>query len=97
MDAVASENTWSDSVGAYPLATWVAPEVIGGTLPYEYLILNDVRTTSPPRSITLDVTSTVSDWLTGVTATARGRSARKPRNRFGTEITHCRTGPDGMT
>lgn len=65
MDAVASANTWSDSVGVYPLATWVAPEVIGGTLPYEYLILNDVRTTSPPRSITLDVTSTVSDWLTG--------------------------------
>ncbi len=25
-------------------------------------------------------------------ATARGRSARKPRSRFGTEITHCRTG-----
>lgn len=65
MDAVASANTWSDSVGAYPLATWVAPEVIGGTLSYEYLILNNVGTTSPPRSITLDVTSTVSDWLTG--------------------------------
>ena len=30
-------------------------------------------------------------------ATARGRSARKPRNRFGTEITHCRTGTGGMT
>ena len=26
-----------------------------------------------------------------------GRSARKPRNRFGTEITHCRTGTGGMT
>jgi hypothetical protein len=24
-------------------------------------------------------------------ATAAGRSARMPRNRFGTEITHCRT------
>ena len=30
-------------------------------------------------------------------ATARGRSARKPRSRFGTEITHCRTGIGGMT
>jgi hypothetical protein len=30
-------------------------------------------------------------------ATARGRSARKPRSRFGTEITHCRTGTGGMT
>ena len=31
------------------------------------------------------------------TATAGGRSARKPRSRFGTEITHCRTGAGGMT
>jgi hypothetical protein len=30
-------------------------------------------------------------------ATARGRSARKPRNRFGTEITHCRTGTGGAS
>jgi hypothetical protein len=30
-------------------------------------------------------------------ATALGRSARKQRNRFGTEITHCRTGSGGMT
>ena len=30
-------------------------------------------------------------------ATALGRSARKQRNRFGTEITHCRTGTGGMT
>jgi len=30
-------------------------------------------------------------------ATAAGRSTRKPRNRFGTEITHCRTGTGGMT
>jgi hypothetical protein len=30
-------------------------------------------------------------------ATALGRSARKHRNRFGTEITHCRTGTGGMT
>ena len=30
-------------------------------------------------------------------ATARGRSASMPRNRFGTEITHCRTGTGGMT
>ena len=30
-------------------------------------------------------------------ATALGRSARKQRNRFGTEITHCRTGARGMT
>ena len=30
-------------------------------------------------------------------ATAGGRSARKPRKRFGTEITHCRTGTGGMT
>jgi hypothetical protein len=29
--------------------------------------------------------------------TAAGRSARTPRNRFGTEITHCRTGTGGMT
>jgi hypothetical protein len=29
--------------------------------------------------------------------TALGRSARKQRNRFGTEITHCRTGTGGMT
>jgi len=28
---------------------------------------------------------------------ARGRSASMPRNRFGTEITHCRTGTGGMT
>ena len=32
-----------------------------------------------------------------ITVTARGLSARKPRSRFGTEITHCRTGPGGMT
>ena len=31
------------------------------------------------------------------TATAWGRSASMPRNRFGTEITHCRTGTGGMT
>ena len=30
-------------------------------------------------------------------ATAGGRSASMPRNRFGTEITHCRTGTGGMT
>ena len=30
-------------------------------------------------------------------ATVLGRSARKQRNRFGTEITHCRTGTGGMT
>jgi hypothetical protein len=30
-------------------------------------------------------------------ATALWRSARKQRNRFGTEITHCRTGTGGMT
>jgi hypothetical protein len=30
-------------------------------------------------------------------ATALGRSARKQRNSFGTEITHCRTGTGGMT
>ena len=30
-------------------------------------------------------------------ATAQGRSARKPRSRFGTEITDCRTGTGGMT
>ena len=30
-------------------------------------------------------------------ATAASRSARKPRNRFGTEITHCRTGTGGIT
>jgi hypothetical protein len=30
-------------------------------------------------------------------AIALWRSARKPRNRFGTEITHCRTGTGGMT
>ena len=30
-------------------------------------------------------------------ATALGRSARKQRNRFGTEITHCRTGTGRMT
>ena len=30
-------------------------------------------------------------------ATAAGRSARKPRNLFGTEITHCRTGTGGIT
>jgi hypothetical protein len=30
-------------------------------------------------------------------ATARGRSASMPRNRFGTEITHYRTGTGGMT
>ena len=30
-------------------------------------------------------------------ATARGRSASMPRNRLGTEITHCRTGTGGMT
>jgi len=30
-------------------------------------------------------------------ATAAGRSASMPRNRFGTEITHCRTGTGGMT
>ena len=30
-------------------------------------------------------------------ATAGSRSARKPRKRFGTEITHCRTGTGGMT
>ena len=30
-------------------------------------------------------------------ATALGRSARKQRYRFGTEITHCRTGTGGMT
>ncbi len=30
-------------------------------------------------------------------ATACGRSARKPLSRFGTEITHCRTGTGGMT
>ena len=29
--------------------------------------------------------------------TAAGRSASMPRNRFGTEITHCRTGIGGMT
>ena len=31
------------------------------------------------------------------TATARGRSASMPRNRFGTEITHCRTGTSEIT
>jgi len=30
-------------------------------------------------------------------ATAAGRSASMPRSRFGTEITHCRTGNGGMT
>jgi hypothetical protein len=30
-------------------------------------------------------------------ATALGRSASLPRNRFGTEITHCRTGTGGIT
>jgi len=30
-------------------------------------------------------------------ATAAGRSASMPRKRFGTEITHCRTGTGGMT
>ncbi len=30
-------------------------------------------------------------------ATASGRSARKQRSYFGTEITHCRTGTGGMT
>ena len=30
-------------------------------------------------------------------ATAAGRSASMPRNRFGTEITHCRTGTGGIT
>jgi hypothetical protein len=30
-------------------------------------------------------------------ATAGGRSARKRRNRLGTEITHCRTGTGGIT
>jgi hypothetical protein len=30
-------------------------------------------------------------------ATARGRSASMHRSRFGTEITHCRTGTGGMT
>jgi len=30
-------------------------------------------------------------------ATAAGRSASMPRNRFGTEITDCRTGTGGMT
>ncbi len=30
-------------------------------------------------------------------ATALGRSARKPRSRLGTEITHSRTGTGGMT
>jgi hypothetical protein len=30
-------------------------------------------------------------------ATAGGRWAGKPRSRFGTEITHCRTGTGGMT
>ena len=30
-------------------------------------------------------------------ATAWGRSARKPRNRLDTEITHCRSGTGGMT
>jgi len=29
--------------------------------------------------------------------TAAGRSARKHRSRFSTEITHCRTGTGGMT
>jgi hypothetical protein len=29
-------------------------------------------------------------------ATALWRSARKQHNRFGTEITHCRTGTGGM-
>ena len=29
--------------------------------------------------------------------TAAGRSASMPRNRFGTEINHCRTGIGGMT
>jgi len=29
--------------------------------------------------------------------TPAGRSARKPRSRLGTEITHCRTGTGGMT
>ena len=30
-------------------------------------------------------------------ATALGRSPSMPRNRLGTEITHCRTGTGGMT
>ena len=30
-------------------------------------------------------------------ATARGRSASMPRSRFGTEITHCRTGTGGAS
>ena len=29
--------------------------------------------------------------------TVAGRSARTPGRRFGTEITHCRTGTGGMT
>ena len=39
----------------------------------------------------------LADIPDGSAVTACGRSAKIPRSRFGTEITHCRMGTGGMT
>ena len=66
MSRVAPGNTWADVAGQYPMATWVGPANLGGTLTPDYTLVDNVRTTAPPmHGITLDVTSDIRDWVAG--------------------------------
>lgn len=69
---VGAGNSWSDTVGDYPLATWLAPADSNGsgleTLGFE--VLADVPGTDPSAAtdeIVLDMTSIVQDWVNGTT------------------------------
>lgn len=72
MSVVASANTWSDTPGDYPLATWVAPaniNAVGSPLSADYILIENVLTTAPTgQAILVDATADVRNWVNGVTA-----------------------------
>lgn len=65
--AVDTANTWADSPGNYPLATWVATNNLGGStapeLTGDYLILQNVKNTLPTVTSSSDVTNDVAGWI----------------------------------
>lgn len=69
MRVVDTTNTWSDTVGDYPLATWVAPANGGSTgspLSADYILIDNVLTTTPTgQAILLDATADVQNWVNG--------------------------------
>ena len=67
MRVVASANTWADATGAYPLATWVGPANLGsGITIYDHSLVTNALVDVPPKTISIDVTQDVRDWVNGV-------------------------------